>query len=199
MVQPRTVGRREFLMATITFGSLAGCLGTQGDQPGVVDGADFSIQPSESGKLTVTNVQKDNNTQGVKLSTKDSVTDGRVVAEVPTSIPRVSKSTVYINVDVSKIDDDTEVEIRFQSAESGYRSLYIGNEYKAKKNGVLATKTGSSYSLQKKFQKLPGSEKVNTGQIQNLKYIQVVIRDGDFQGTIWDLGFMFEDRTIGIL
>lgn len=199
MLPTKAIGRREFVIAVMTSGSIAGCLGTQGDQPGVIDSSDLSIQSPESSEVTATTVKKDDNNRGLEISTNDSITDGKVIAEIPTSIPHVSKSTVYINADVNKIDDDTEAEIRFPLVKLGYRSVYIGNEYKNKNNGVLATETGSGYELLKPFQKLPSSKEVQTDQIQGLDRIQFVIRDGDFQGTIWDLGFMFEDKTIGIL
>ena len=192
-------GRREFLMTAILCGSITGCLGTRGNQLGVVDNSDLSVQSSGSAELTGSNVQNDNGNSGLEISTNDTVTDGKVMGKIPTSIPSVSRSTVYIQVDVDNIDDDTEVEIRFQSTGGLYRSIFIGNEYQSANNGVLATKTGSGFKLRDQFQKLPSSEKMKTGQIQKVNSIQFVVRDGDFSGTIWDIGFLFEDRTIVII
>lgn len=198
MSKKEVVSRREFIVSAVACGSIAGCLGTRGDQPGVIDPSDISVQSTEKADFRAHTTQKDKN-NGLEISTQDSVIDGEVIAEFPTSVPEVSKSTVYINADVDEIDDDAEIEIRFQSAKAGYRSLYIGNEYKTKNIGVLATEPGSGFGLRKPFQKLPGSERVQSIPMQELSHIQFIIRDGDFSGKIWDLGFIFEDRTIGIL
>lgn len=199
MFKIEAFGRREFIMSAVACGSIAGCLRTQRDRPGVIDHSDISVQTTGNADIVASNVRKDNSNEGLKISTNDSITDDEVIAEFPTSIQDASKSTVYINADVDEIDDDAEVEIRFQSAESGYRSIYIGNEYKNKNTGVLATKTGTGFGLRKPFRELPGPEKVQSTQIQEVAHIEFVIRDGDFSGKIWDLGFIFKDRTIGIL
>lgn len=190
--------RRKFLAAATALGSLTGCLGQTSERPGVVDSSDFSVSSNESAKLTAENVKKDNN-NGLKISTEDSVADGKVVGEIPISVPEAFKSNVYINADVDQIDDDAEVEIRFCSSNTSYHTIFVGNEYKGKESGVLATETGSGYELQEQLQKLPSSESHESTQIKDLDRVQFVIRDGDFTGTIWALWFIFEDQTVAIL
>jgi hypothetical protein len=198
MLREKTIDRREFLTVAVTCGSLAGCLGTGGEKRGVIDPSDLSIQTQNSTELTAKSVTEDNN-EGMEISTNNSVTDNKVIAKIPTSIPEISKSTVYLNIDVNQMDDDAEVEFRFQSEKLDSRSAYIGNEYKTKEKGVIATETGSGHGLEIPFQKLPSSASSQTSQIPSLNQIQLEIRDGDFQGTIWDLGFIFDDKTIVIL
>ncbi|MFC4449457.1 hypothetical protein [Halorussus aquaticus] len=198
MPQPKAIDRRKFLSIAIACSSSAGCLETSVEQQGAIDQSDITIPTQNSTEITAKNATKDGNS-GLEISTNDSVTDGEVIAEIPVSVSNVSKSTIYAEIDVDKMDDDAEVEIRFQSGESGFRSVYIGNEYKNKEKGVIATKTGSGHRLEIPFQKLPSSANGQTGQISVLNQIQLVIRDGDFQCTIWDLRFIFEDKTIAIL
>lgn len=190
--------RRKFLVAAATLSSLTGCLGRTSERPGVVDSSDLSVSSNGSAKLAAENVKNDNN-NGLKISTEDSIADGRVVGEIPVSVPEASRSSVYISIDVDQLDDDAEVEIRFRSPDSGYRTIYIGNEYKGKESGVLATETGSGFELREEFKELPSPEQQESTQNNELDRVQFVIRDGDFTGKIWALWFIFEDQTVAIL
>lgn len=193
------IHRREFLIATIACGPLAGCLRTRKNRLGVVDASDVSVTSTGSAEVTVSNAQKNNGNFGLAISTEDSMTDGKAIVEIPVSISNPSLSTIYMNADVGTLDDDTNVETRFQSGNFTHRSIYIGNEYKAKENGVLATEPGSGYQLQKPFEKLPSPDQEKTPQSDTLDSIRLVIGEGDFSGKIWALRFMLEDRTVAIL
>lgn len=196
MSQLDQTSRRGFLTTTVAIGSLTGCLGNRENPPGTIDSSDLSVLSSGSAEFTVTNV-RNNNDNGIKISTEDSITDGNVVSEIPISVQNAPMSTVYIKADVNELDDDAEIEIRFQSSSSSYRSIYIGNEYKTRENGVLATEKGSGYELRKKLGKLPSSEEPI--QIKEVESIKLIIREGDFIGIIWALWFIFEDKTIVFL
>ncbi|KAB1192418.1 hypothetical protein GJR96_02755 [Haloferax sp. MBLA0076] len=190
--------RRKFLAVAVALGSMTGCLGSTSERPGAVDSSDLSVSSRGSAKLTAKNVQNDNN-NGLKISTEDSVADGKVVGEIPASVPEATRSSVYINADVDQLDDDAEIEIRFCSPNSSYRAIFVGNEYKGKESGVLATETGSGYVLREQIKKLPTAESKEQTQINDLDRVQFVVRDGDFTGTIWALWFIFEDRTVALL
>lgn len=134
-----------------------------------------------------------------QMTQKDTVNDGQVTATLPVSIPQISKSSIYVQADVGKLDDDTEVELQFHTNDSTYRSIFIGNEYKDQKNGVLATDTGTGYSLRKNFLKLPTHAAGQETETVDLDKIQFVIRDGDITASIWALHFIFDNRTVAIL
>ncbi len=198
MVGIENTSRRKFLVAAAVLGSMTGCLGRTSQRPGVVDSSDLSVSSSGSAKLTANNV-KNNNNSGLKISTEDSVADGEVVGEIPVSISEASRSSVYINADVEQLDDDAEIEIRFRSSNSSYRAIFLGNEYKGKESGVLATETGSGYELQEQLKKLPSADNGGSTQVMDIDRVQFVVRDGDFAGTIWAILFIFEDQTIALL
>lgn len=198
MVGPGKTRRRQFLIAAAGLGSLTGCLGRTNERPGAIDSSDLAVSSNGSAELTSENVQNANN-KGLKISTEDSIADGRVVGEIPVSVPEASRSSVYISADVNQLDDDAEVEIRFRSPDTGYHTIYIGNEYKDKEGGVLATETGSGFELREQLQKLPSPEQQESTHIRELDRVQFVIRDGDFSGKIWALWFIFEDQTIALL
>lgn len=198
MVGVENTSRRKFLVAAAVLGSMTGCLGRTSERPGAVGSSDLSVSSSGSAKLTAKNVKNDDN-NGLKISTEDSVADGKVVGEIPVSVSEVPRSSVYINADVEQLDDDAEVEIQFRFPNSSYRAIFVGNEYKGKESGVLATETGSGYELQEQFKKLPSAENEASAQIKDLERVQFVVRDGDFAGTVWALWFIFEDQTVAIL
>lgn len=198
MPRHRPTTRRKFLMTAIAASSLAGCLGEPKNRPGVIDENDLTVESNGSENIALHNVNNDNN-KGLKITTDDTVNDGTVTATLPVSIPEISKSSIFVQADVSKLDDDTEVEIRFHTDDSTYRSAFIGNEYKDQNNGVLATETGTGYSLRKKFLKLPSDAADQKTETVDLDTIQFVIRDGDITASIWALHFIFDKRTVAIL
>ena len=196
MTRNTAVGRRGFLATATACGAFAGCLGTQQEQPGIIDYSDVTVKSPKNADLTTKAVKNEDN-RGLEITTNNSVIDGKIVAMMPTSVPNVERSSIYIGADIKEIDDDAEVEIRFQSPESGHRSVYIGNEFKKKKSGVLATEPGTGFSLESSFSELPGTTKAKKDQ--PLKRIEFLLSEGDFHGTIWDLYFTFEDKTVLIL
>lgn len=205
MAPRKQIRRRGFLGTIAASVSLAGCLeqlGMNRNRLGVIDAADVSYKANDSAQANIRNIQRDNNDStdhGLEISTNDSMTDGQVTVDLLVNIPNAIASTIFIDTDVDELDDDTEVEIRFQSEGTTYRRIFIGNEYKTRTKGVLATETGKGYTLRQKLKSLPAPENQQTTEIEDLERIQFAIIDGDFSGKIWALWFIFEDRSIGIL
>ena len=198
MFSNRATSRRRFLVSAAAIGSLAGCLGKQDNRPGVIDAADMTVASNSSAEVSVSKVTNDNDS-GLKIDTEDSIADDWVKAKIPTTIPNPLDSTVQIHADVEQLDDDAEIEIEFREQDATYRRIFIGNEYKNKENGVLATETGTGFSLRKPFRELPSVDQNQDIEIGNVDQIRIVVRDGDFAGTIWSLVFVFENRSIGLL
>jgi hypothetical protein len=194
MIGKPTLSRRQLLTTLALSTGLTGCLGTEQERPGVIDPSDINVQTNSSAQIDFTAIENDSDT-GLEISTNDSINDGEVVSELPVTLSEVSSTTLYILTDVDSMDDDAEIELRFLTS-TGYRTIFIGNEFKNDDQGVLATETGTGYDLKTPFQQLPKSTG-STGT--NLENIQFRIRDGDFTGKIWSLVFIHKDKTTVII